>query len=202
MAAPLWLILTVWASLIAALGQTPIVSFTSAPRSFQIAGGNFSKPQILVSSEDSWGVIRAAGDLAIDFGRVTGTNFTLSNGEKGGEAAVYEYAVVAANYTHYSTNGTQHFTGPAYTDPSAKDTVIIAGTLGRSPIIDELVKDGKLNATGIQGKWESFVTQVVANPIPGCLQAVVIAGSDSRGTIYGLYDISEQIGVSPWGPHQ
>ena len=76
--------------------------------------------------------------------------------------------------------------------------MIIAGTLGRSLIIDELVKSGKLNATEIQGKWESFVTQVVKSPIPGCSRAVIIAGSDPRGTIYGLYDISEQIGVSPW----
>ena len=99
MAPFLWLLI-IWASLVAALGQKPIVSFKSVPKAFQIVGGNFSKPQILISSDDSWGVIRAAGDLAIDFGRVTGTNLTLSNGEKGGEAAIYEYAVVAANYTH------------------------------------------------------------------------------------------------------
>ncbi|KAI0509142.1 hypothetical protein F5B22DRAFT_618619 [Xylaria bambusicola] len=198
MASFIWLALATWATLIAALGQKPIVSFTRSPKAFQIAGGSLSKPQIRVSSDDSWGVIRAAGDLAVDFGRVTGRNFTLSNGEKGGEAAVYEYAVVSANYTHYSTNGTGHFTGPEYTDPSPKDTVIIAGTLGRSRIIDDLVKAGKLKVTEIQGKWESFVTQIVEDPIRGCPRAVVIAGSDPRGTIFGLYDVSEQIGVSPW----
>ena len=42
------------------------------------------------------------------------------------------------------------------------------------------------------------MTKVVKNPIPGCPEALVIAGSMPRGTIYGLYDISEQIGVSPW----
>lgn len=42
------------------------------------------------------------------------------------------------------------------------------------------------------------MSQLVQNPIPGCAQALVIAGSDPRGTIYGIYDISEQIGVSPW----
>ena len=50
----------------------------------------------------------------------------------------------------------------------------------------------------IQGKWEAFVSKVVKNPIPGCDKALVIAGSMPRGTIYGIYDISEQIGVSPW----
>ncbi|KAI1424500.1 hypothetical protein F5Y12DRAFT_752092 [Xylaria sp. FL1777] len=194
----LWLALAAWAALVAALGQQPVVSFARAPNAFQIAGGKISKPQILVSRGDNWSVIRAAGDLAKDFGRVTGTNFTLSNGQKGAKPAIYEYQPAAANYTRYSTNGTRHFTGPEYNDPSAKDTVIITGTLGRSQIVDDLAKAGKLDVTNIKGKWESFVTQVVEEPIQGCPRAVVIAGSDPRGTIFGLYDISEQIGVSPW----
>jgi hypothetical protein len=52
--------------------------------------------------------------------------------------------------------------------------------------------------SGVKGKWESFTSQVVKNPVPGCDKALVIAGSDPRGTIFGIYDISEQIGVSPW----
>ncbi|KAI1431769.1 glycoside hydrolase family 115 protein [Xylaria sp. CBS 124048] len=198
MASLLWLMIATWASLITALGQQPIISFTDVPNSFQITGGKISKPQILVSSDDSWGVIRAAGDLAKDFGRVTGTNFTLSNGQKRAKPAQYEYHPAAMNYTHYSTNGTQYFSGPEYVDPSTKDTVIIAGTLGRSKTIDDLVSAGKLDTANITGKWESFVTQVVEKPIPGCKKAVIIAGSDPRGVIFGLYDISEQIGVSPW----
>lgn len=50
----------------------------------------------------------------------------------------------------------------------------------------------------VEGRWESFTTQLVDRPIPGCARALVVAGSDPRGTIFGLYDISEQIGVSPW----
>jgi Glycosyl hydrolase family 115 len=76
--------------------------------------------------------------------------------------------------------------------------VIIAGTVGHSQVIDDLISAGKINVTAVQGQWESFVSQLISNPIPGCSQALVIAGSDPRGTIYGLYDISEQIGVSPW----
>ena len=81
--------------------------------------------------------------------------------------------------------------------PSAKIAVII-GTLGKSPLIDGLVKSGKINADAIAGKWESFIIATVAKPLPGVDQALVIAGSDKRGTIYGIYEISEQIGVSPW----
>ena len=81
--------------------------------------------------------------------------------------------------------------------PAGKFAVII-GTLGKSPLMDGLVKAGKLNADAISGKWESFIITTVANPLPGIDQALVIVGSDKRGTIYGIYEISEQIGVSPW----
>jgi hypothetical protein len=76
--------------------------------------------------------------------------------------------------------------------------VILIGTLGKSPIIDGLARAGKIDASAIAGKWESFVVQTVAHPFPGTTSALVIAGSDKRGTIYGIYDLSEQIGVSPW----
>ncbi|MEI6861301.1 MAG: glycosyl hydrolase 115 family protein [Verrucomicrobiota bacterium] len=77
-------------------------------------------------------------------------------------------------------------------------TTIIIGTVGKSPIIDRLVREGKIDVSGIRGKWESFFLQTVANPLPGVSSALVIAGSDKRGTIYGIYDLSEEIGVSPW----
>ncbi len=81
--------------------------------------------------------------------------------------------------------------------PEGKFAVII-GTVGKSPLIDGLVKAGKVNADAISGKWESFVITTVEKPMPGVDQALVIVGSDKRGTIYGIYEISEQIGVSPW----
>ncbi|MBV9124316.1 MAG: glycosyl hydrolase 115 family protein [Planctomycetes bacterium] len=81
--------------------------------------------------------------------------------------------------------------------PAAREVVIV-GTLGKSQLVDQLVRDKKLDATGIAGRWEASLTQVVDRPLPGVEQALVIAGSDKRGTIYGIYDLSEQIGVSPW----
>ncbi|HEY4326912.1 MAG TPA: glycosyl hydrolase 115 family protein [Mucilaginibacter sp.] len=80
----------------------------------------------------------------------------------------------------------------------ATKEVVLVGTIGKSPLIDKLVQQKKLNVEGIKGKWETFLLQVVQNPMPGVAQALVIAGSDKRGTIYGIYDLSAQIGVSPW----
>jgi hypothetical protein len=77
-------------------------------------------------------------------------------------------------------------------------TAVLIGTLGKSPLIDGLVKSGKIKPAAIAGKWESFLIVTVANPLPGIKQALVIAGSDKRGTIYGIYELSEQLGVSPW----
>lgn len=83
------------------------------------------------------------------------------------------------------------------TDKTAKMAIII-GTIGNSKIIDALIKNNKVNVAGIAGNWESTVIEVVKNPIPGIDSALVIAGSDKRGTIYGVYEVSAQIGVSPW----
>ena len=77
-------------------------------------------------------------------------------------------------------------------------TVVIIGTLGKSALIDRLIREHKIDTAGLQGKWESYLIQTVTQPIPGVSSALVIAGSDKRGTIYGIYEISEQIGVSPW----
>ena len=68
---------------------------------------------------------------------------------------------------------------------------IIIGTIGKSKLIDKLIADKKIDVSDIKGQWESFVIQTVDGNL-------VVAGSDKRGTIYGIYDISEKIGVSPW----
>jgi hypothetical protein len=74
---------------------------------------------------------------------------------------------------------------------------IIIGTIGKSDGIRRLVQSGKIDIKQIEGKWESFFLQVVQNPFPGIPSALVIAGSDKRATIYGIYDLCEQMGVSP-----
>ncbi|WP_062214054.1 glycosyl hydrolase 115 family protein [Streptomyces sp. NBRC 109706] len=78
------------------------------------------------------------------------------------------------------------------------DTAVIIGTIGRSPLIDRLVESGKLDVEGIEGRWETSRQQVVIDPLPGVGRALVLAGSDQRGTIFGVYEVSRQAGVSPW----
>ncbi|MGD9161104.1 MAG: alpha-glucuronidase family glycosyl hydrolase, partial [Desulfobacteraceae bacterium] len=79
-----------------------------------------------------------------------------------------------------------------------KSRAVFIGTIGKSPVIDELILNGKLDVSEINGKWESFIIQVITDPVPNVKKGLVIAGSDKRGSIYGCYDLSEQIGVSPW----
>ncbi len=81
--------------------------------------------------------------------------------------------------------------------PKSKE-IIIAGTIGKSPVIDEMIRKKKLAVNDISGKWEAFSIQIVRKPMKGVKKALVIAGSDKRGTIFGIYEVSRQIGVSPW----
>jgi hypothetical protein len=83
-------------------------------------------------------------------------------------------------------------------DTPAGSNVIVVGSLGKNPFIDSLVTAGKLDVSSIKGKWESFIVQSVTAPAAGIDKALVIVGSDKRGTIYGVYQISEEMGVSPW----
>ena len=74
------------------------------------------------------------------------------------------------------------------------DTVrpaIIVGTIGHSAAIDQLVKQKRINGNLLKGKREKFIITLIDGQL-------VIAGSDRRGTIYGIYELSQQMGVSPW----
>lgn len=74
---------------------------------------------------------------------------------------------------------------------NASNADIIIGTIGKSSAVENLVSAGKLNVTDIDGEWEAFKICDIDGK-------VVIAGADKRGTIYGVYDLSEKMGVSPW----
>lgn len=77
------------------------------------------------------------------------------------------------------------------TDHHAAAGAIVIGTIGKSRLIDGLVRSHKLDVSAVSGQWESFVIEVTDG-------SLVIAGSDKRGTIYGIYELSRRIGVSPW----
>ncbi|MBO4451019.1 MAG: glycosyl hydrolase 115 family protein [Bacteroidaceae bacterium] len=116
---------------------------------------------IVVDEQDWKGVIRAANDLGDDVRKVTGKPATLL------------------------VNSEQRIVN------SEDDGCIVVGTIGKSRLIDRLIKQKKLDVSKVKGQWESFVIDVMDGNL-------VVAGSDKRGTIYGIYEISQRIGVSPW----
>lgn len=123
---------------------------------------------ILIDPVDFVGIQHAGQDLATDFGRVTRDN-----------ANPFQL-VDEAGLTPLNTS-----------------TAIIIGCIESSWMLKRLEREGKVDTSAIKGKWESFMTAVVDNPITGCSKALVIAGSDKRAAIFGAYTLSRQIGVSP-----
>jgi len=80
----------------------------------------------------------------------------------------------------------------------AKGPLVLIAQLGHSPILDALVRDGRIDVRDVAGEWEAYRQIVLDHPAPGIPQALVIIGSDRRGAVYGTYDVSQRIGVSPW----
>jgi hypothetical protein len=146
-----------------ALGQKKLAWFDQPPADAVALARNGQAARLYVDAADYAGVLRAAGDLQADIGRVSAAKPLLAKSGK----------------------------------PAGADVVII-GTIGKSALIDQLVAAGKLDVSTIKGKWEGWQVQTLNKPLPGVERALVIAGSDKRGTIFGIYEISEQIGVSPW----
>jgi hypothetical protein len=75
---------------------------------------------------------------------------------------------------------------------------VVIGVLGQSPLLDGLAVAGKLHVDDLGGQWEAFQVAVVDEPWPGVARALVVAGSDRRGAVFGTFELSEQLGVSPW----
>ncbi|KAH9907548.1 hypothetical protein F4778DRAFT_769024 [Xylariomycetidae sp. FL2044] len=131
---------------------------------------SLSCPTIFVDDDDFPGVQIAAGKLAEDFGCVTRTK------------PAQLHKLVSHDASSQGDLG----------------TAIIVGSIQHSRVICRLQEEGKLSFDSIHGKWESFATFVVDSPFKSGEKALVIAGSDKRGAIFGIYTLSEQIGVSPW----
>lgn len=75
---------------------------------------------------------------------------------------------------------------------------VVIGTIGQSSLIGQLIKNKKIQAEKVRGKWETFSIAVVNNPFPKVKQALVIFGSDKRGTAFGVFELSRMMGVSPF----
>ena len=100
----------------------------------------------------------------------------------------------AANDLKQDANQVTGTTPDIIHQPSGKRAVIV-GSISQSQWIKQLIAQKKLDGTELQGKQEKFIIQTIANPFEGMDEAVVIAGSDKRGTIYGIYELCEQMGV-------
>ena len=162
-----------------ALWLLSLVTATAADQFVSFANGDMllckqkESFNICVSDNDNIAVKRAAKNLAADFRKVCGANVSVAS--------------------------------------SADNARIIAGTIGTSAIIDQLVKEGVVDAKQLKGKVEKYLFITLTDEIinksatlkntlsrEGRAGAAVIAGSDRRGTVYGIYELSRQMGVSPW----
>ncbi|KAL2196047.1 hypothetical protein P885DRAFT_61245 [Corynascus similis CBS 632.67] len=123
---------------------------------------------ILIAEDDFVGVHIAARSLAKDLEAITGVSRTVSN-----------------------------TTISSITATKEQDVVIIAGSINSS-LVRALSTEGYLDTSNIEGKWETFKTTIVNLPASSRGRALVIAGSDKRGTIYGIHTLAEQCGQSPW----
>ena len=157
---------------------TPVPTPTPVP--FNVIDNSKASVMMYIDSKDSEydGISLIAEAFKADFARVLG----IGTNEEG--------------VANESPNGLK-----VVTDKSALNgRAIIAGTIGDNgnDLVNQLAKEGKIDVSAIEGKWESYKLQVVKNPVQGVSEALVIAGSDKRGTIYGIFRISELMGVSPW----
>lgn len=123
---------------------------------------------ILCAKDDYIGVHIAARSLAADLEEITG-----------------------------KARGILNFTDSNVTTTSPLDSAIIVGSINSS-LVQSLVSKKIIDISDIQGKWETFQTTVVDNPLPGVARALAIVGSDKRGTIFGVYTLAEQSGQSPY----
>lgn len=143
-----------------------------------------------------WGI----DHLGITFNTLSVDRFTLI--EKGYPTSILidknedEGVVIAVeNLINDFFNITENKPSLLYTPK--KERVIIIGQL-TSSYVKELIKTKKIDASELKGRNEKYIITTLFNPMPDVDEALVIAGSDKRGTIYGIYELSEQIGVSPW----
>jgi Glycosyl hydrolase family 115/Gylcosyl hydrolase family 115 C-terminal domain len=75
---------------------------------------------------------------------------------------------------------------------------IVAGTIDKSSLIDDLIKTKRIDVAAIKNKWEQFSISVINQPYGKAKKVIVIAGADRRGTAFGIFHLSRSMGVSPF----
>jgi hypothetical protein len=158
-----------------ALLEERFIAFEPSPGALDIANA-----PIFYSADDFVGVGIAAESLATDYADITGAkpeirNVTKEDLSRSGGFALSQNAIIV---------------GPL-------NSSLIQRVVGRH---NGTNSTSSLSVKEIEGKWETFKTAVVANPIPEIASALVIVGSDKRGAIFGIHTLAEQSGQSPYVP--
>ncbi|TDH27021.1 hypothetical protein EXU57_09475 [Segetibacter sp. 3557_3] len=87
---------------------------------------------------------------------------------------------------------------PSINTGAVKGYALIFGSVEHSSLVRQLVQNQKLDVSAIRNKWETFSISVIDNPMPNVQQALVVAGSDPRGTAFGIFELSRMLGVQPF----
>lgn len=162
------------------------------------------KVQLIILFVSLLAAVPSAGQVSLSE-KASGKNVFPLVGKKCA-AICYDGAddVVVETAVSLLTSDIEKVTGrkpDVFTEPDEGHGVqyaVIAGTVGQSAWIDGLAAGGKISVDSLRNGWERYSVRLVENPGRGIRKALVIAGSDRRGTAYGLMDISRAIGVSPW----
>ena len=80
----------------------------------------------------------------------------------------------------------------------ATNRAVFVATVGYSDLLEQMNEAGDIDLINIRGKREVYGLFFVQSERTLNKQTLVIAGSDKRGTIYGMFSLSEKMGVSPW----
>ena len=146
-----------------------VVETKSSENDFPIVDESGQTACIVYAESEYAGVKRAAADLADDVERVTGKKPCVKE---------------IKNISQLSG--------------LSESPLIVIGTLGKSTLADGFVKPMGITESDFKGKWERFAMSAFKGLGNVSRPVLAIAGSDKRGTIYGIYELSEQLGVSPW----
>ncbi len=157
-------------ALLSSLGMSAADQFVSFQKGDLLINRD-NKVEIYMDANDCKGVSYAANALVKDIMKVSGSKAILTS-----DAGLKDKNTTRKDAADKNTAG--------------KPTILV-GTIGHSTAIDQFIRQKRINGNLLKGKREKFIITVVDGQL-------VIAGSDRRGTIYGIYELSQQMGVSPW----
>ena len=157
-------------ALLSSLGMSAADQFVSFQKGDLLINRD-NKVEIYMDANDCKGVSYAANALVKDIMKVSGSKAILTS-----DAGLKDKNTTRKDAADKNTAG--------------KPTILV-GTIGHSAAIDQLIRQKRINGNLLKGKREKFIITMVDGQL-------VIAGSDRRGTIYGIYELSQQMGVSPW----